>query len=392
MLRFLKDCRQVIMCMQITKRINNLIVIILALTLCGGCGQEKSVVNKSDYLSESAIAGNVSTESDAYRYKCVQRGEFFDEYEQAGQLYIQDSKTVDVKYEYGQLEFIEYLVKAGDYVEQGDAIASVHIEVSQADIENEKLLLARMKERLQEDIADYDTIDADKKAKAYLKSNEAQGVALREYEESVAAHSQDIASRRVLIEDEITQIAKMENAATMKEVYAPMSGYITNLTSYKRGDRIDNKTSIALVEPSESNIVSVYNEENAFRYGKSVEVVVNVKGSNMECVGTVISPSQNDLFNRMDPNRAFIRLELPEGQLLNKSDVKKITVTIKDNEMKNVLVLDRGALEESAGYATATIVTENGAFVKRRVVIGGTSKNSYWILSGLDEGDRVVVP
>lgn len=356
---------------------------------CTGCGKKDAGVGKTDYLVPATESTAVK---EVYNVNTVNRGDFYDEYEHTAQLYIPERKPVTVKYKYGKCEFVDFAITPGTYVNKGDAIAYVHIEVSEADIEKERIALTRMEERLEQDIKDYEDIDKYVYSKAYGKHDSEFGVALREHKESVEAHKQDIEQRRTMIAEQRELIAKMEYAKNLSELVAPTDGYVKDMITIKRGEEVKDNTTLAVVTPKDTNIILVPNENNVYRYGKNVEVSLVYDGEKMEGTGVVISPSASTMQGNMDSSVAYIRLEIPGIETFNEDTTKSIKVKVRDNEMKDVLILPRGSLEESGTTAYATVITPDGSYVKRGVVIGKTGKKYYWILSGLNEGEQVVVP
>ena len=66
-------------------------------------------------------------------------------------------------------------------------------------------------------------------------------------------------------------------------------------------------------------------------------------------------------------------------------------------EQENAVMVKMGALEpdekdKDGNTAYATIVQEDGSFLRKKVVIGGMNEECYWVLEGINGNDRIVVP
>ena len=74
-----------------------------------------------------------------------------------------------------------------------------------------------------------------------------------------------------------------------------------------------------------------------------------------------------------------------------------IEVTVKTIEQKNAIMVKMGSIEldekdKDGNTAYATIVQEDGSFLKKKVVIGGMNEECYWVLEGISGTDKIVVP
>ncbi|MBQ8038938.1 MAG: hypothetical protein IJ274_03570 [Lachnospiraceae bacterium] len=362
--------------------------------LCG-CAKEtdnKETVTVSDYLNEEALEADKEKERDSYIIEDAFEGTFVVEYEANAQFYIQDSQAVYADYEYGTLLFDEFMAEAGDYLEAGDVIANVHIEVSEADLAEARLKLQRMQERMESDRILFEKEDNMLEKDAYdIKNFEARGVAIRLYMESVELHKQDIEMQNKQIGEAKENLAEMEAAAAMTKITAPVAGYLKDVPVLAYGDEIPDGKILGVLEPKKSSILLVNNEENAFRYGKEVTVICKKGAEETEFSGKVITPSQKSIALQAGDKKAGILLEEAGSTYLLENDVNSVLVKVNTIEQEHAVMVKIGALEEG-NSAYATVIQEDGSFLKKRVVIGGKNKEYYWVIKGLNAGEQVVVP
>lgn len=376
-----------------------LLVMILPVMLTG-CKEEtvEEVAEISGYLSEEALNGGEERQLGSYIIEEAVIGTFIVETETGAQFYIQDSVAAYAEYEYGKMLFDKLLASTGDYVEAGEAIAQVHIDVSEADLTAARLAIQRMEERVEADRLMYEKEDEILKRKAYgFDGKQPQSVATREYEASLEHHRQDIEAQHKAIEKAKENLAKMEEADAITEIVAPISGYIKDVPSLVYGREIPNKMIIGVLEPEKSGILIVNNEQNAFRYGKEVEIVCKKDDFEKEFTGVVITPSQASVASQASDRKACIRLDEEGKAFLQENKVNTIGVTVRTIEQENAVMVKMGSLEldekdKDGNTAYVTIVQEDGSFLKKKVVIGGKNEECYWVLEGINGNDRIVVP
>lgn len=362
--------------------------------LCGCTGKAASeeVVNVSEYLNEEALTADKKQEMDSYVIEEAFEDTFVVEYEANAQFYIQDSRAAYADYEYGTMLFDGFVAESGDYLNAGDIIANVHIEVSEADLLEAELKLQRMQERVNADRILYEKEDAMLEKDAYaIKNFEARGVAIRRYMESVEAHNQDIENQNRQIEKAKKNLQEMEEAAALTQIVAPTDGYLKDMPMLSYGDEIADGKILGVLEPRSSSILLVSNEENAFRYGKEVTVVCKKGSDEMVFRGEVITPSQKSIAIQAGDKKACIALEDEGSAYLQENDVNSVLVKVNTVEQENAVMVKLGALEEGTG-TYATVVQEDGSFLKKRVIIGAKNEKHYWVIEGLRAGEQVVVP
>ncbi len=381
------------------KRWSLLLTAVPAIMLAG-CNEEavQGTVEVSDYLNEEALTGGEERQLGSYIIEEAVEGTFIVEFKANAQFYIQDSVAAYAEYEYGTMLFDKLLASTGDYVEAGEPIAQVHIDVSEADLTAARLAIQRMEERVEADRLMYEKEDAILLRKAYgIDGSQPQGVAIREHEASLERHRQDIEAQNKAIEKAKENLAKMEEADAITEIVAPISGYIKDVPTLVYGRVIPNKMIIGVLEPQKSGILLVNNDKNAFRYGKEVEILCKKEDLEKEFTGVVITPSQTSVASQATDRKACIRLDEEGMAYLQENKVNTIEVTVRTIEQENAVMVKMGSLEldekdKEGNTAYATVVQEDGSFLKKKVIIGGMNEQCYWVLEGLSGTDSVVVP
>ncbi len=379
------------------KRLSLLLAVFPVLMLAG-CEEEevKEEVNVSDYLNEQALEGGEERQYGSYIIEDVVTGTFCVVAKENAEFHIQDSVAAYADYEYGTMLFDKYAVIEGAYVEAGEPVVKVHINVSEADITAARLSIQRMEERVEADRVIYEKEDAILKRKAYsYDGTQTSGVAVWEYETSLEHHRQDIESQQKAIEKAKENLVKMEEADSITEITAPISGYVTELPKLEYGKEIPNKMIVCIMEPENSGILTVGNEKNVFRYGKPVRVICKKDDLEKEFTGVVITPSQSSVAIQASDRKARILLDEEGKEYLRENKVNTIEVRVNTVEQENALMVKMGSLEVEGNDGDkyyATVVQEDGSFLRKKVIVGGISDDCYWVMEGLKSTDSIVVP
>ncbi|MBR5798751.1 MAG: hypothetical protein IKY23_01685 [Lachnospiraceae bacterium] len=353
----------------------------------------EDAVDVSYYLNEKALHADPENQLASYQIETAFKGTFRITQSAKAQFYVQDSVAAYARYDYGTMIFDELVSSTGKYVEAGEVIAKVHIDVKESDLTQVRLALTRMEERLSDDRSRYEKEERELEIEAYeIEDFHDRGVALRQREEIKENHKQDIENRTKEIEKTKEQLAKMETAAALKEITAPISGYIRDVGVLVKGRAIPNETMVAVLEPQKSAIVWVNNPDNAFRYGKEVTVTCANTTNEESFTGVVITPSLMSVAEQATDRRACIRLDDECVKYLETAMVDTITAKVNTVEQEDAVMIKAEALEIEEEEFYATVVLENGSFLKKKVLVGGMNGETFWVMEGLKENDRVVVP
>ncbi len=246
-------------------------------------------------------------------------------------------------------------VNVGDYVEQGQLLAELDMGDLEYQYEQQKLIVE--KARL-----------------TYLNS----GSATDQLDYEMAENT----------------LAEYERRMNVSHLYAGMSGQICFIQDLKPGDKITAyKTIIKIVNPDSIFVKYTSNTLRAFPLKADVTITVGGK----EFKGYV-SKTPNEMIEGMYENNEEITSdtesiycefseELPSfltvGQLADITAVYEIH--------KNAVVISKNLIKNDGDRTYVTILDETDTKKEVDVVVGITNATEAEILSGLKEGDRVVV-
>ena len=111
-----------------------------------------------------------------------------------------------------------------------------------------------------------------------------------------------------------------------------------------------------------------------------------VKYNDADYRGELVSLSP-EVVNSEVVGRIRFTGDIPPGLRQN----QRVTVRIMMDELLGVLKLQRGAFADSGGGRSAFVLAENGLAQRVPVRLGARSAGEVQVISGLAEGDRVII-
>lgn len=171
-------------------------------------------------------------------------------------------------------------------------------------------------------------------------------------------------------------------------LYAPFDGYISQL-NVNVGDNISSGTAIAVLITKQKVVELNLNELDAakIKIGQKAKLTFDAL-PNVIASGTVIEIDPNGVINNGVVSYP-IKISLDD----NNEEIKagmSVTAEITIKEKKNILLLPSAALKSNDKQTYVEIL--EGQQVKQKIVeIGDTNNQFTEIVSGLNEGDKVIL-
>ncbi|MCI8799303.1 efflux RND transporter periplasmic adaptor subunit [Acetatifactor muris] len=341
---------------------------------CGDSGQEQT------WYSEELPA----PEQANYEIIQVQEGEYLRT--TGGSLHVYYPITAELCWEEDSIaRFREILVKKGEEVREGDAIATFDIEVSRADREEMTLSLARETEALR--LGREDRLSAIEEAREDaegLRDHELRIAQLKiekmetEYEQFVYQSEREIARLQKSLEE-------LEEKAGNDTLFAPFDGVIDSVTFYNPGDLMTADNILVTMHATDRFYLAADNGADALRYNMDVVVEAGKKNERKTYVGKVVAVPA--VLPASVPGTVAL-IELYEE--ISQEDLKtSLQYQYNSEELQGVLLLDRSAVDSEEGKSYVYVLEED-MVQKRYIVPGLTNMKEIWILDGLTEGQTVI--
>ncbi|WP_251209331.1 efflux RND transporter periplasmic adaptor subunit [Acetatifactor aquisgranensis] len=350
--------------------------LIAAAASLGGCGnsEQEEPLYREDFIApEQANYDTVQIETGDYIRTA------------AGSVRIYYPVTADLRWDESQARFREFLVRKGDEVKAGDALAVFDIEVSRADREELALTLARTIENLETGTAERLTAmeEADKKLEG-LGGHELRIEQLRiekaraEYEQFVYQTEQEITRLRECLEEMDEEIAD-------NTLVAPFNGVIDTIAACSEGDLVTKDMVIISMYSTDSYYLVAEDSLGRLRYNMEVTVETG-RGSNLKTYQGKVVAAPSILPGSAPQGMALIELyeDVPPKELSG-----TLKYQYNAEELRDVLLVDWSAVEAEKGKSYVYVL-EDDMVQKRYVVPGLNNREKMWILDGLREGQTVI--
>jgi len=167
-------------------------------------------------------------------------------------------------------------------------------------------------------------------------------------------------------------------------IRSPVVGIVGNVTVTQKAVVDKNAPLITVVDLSAFEVEVRIPETYADDLGIGMGAEVQHNFSNYR--GELVSLSAEVINNEVTGRIRFAG-EPPPGLRQN----QRVTVLVMMDELRNVLKLQRGSFTDAGSGRIAFVLGEDGIATKRPIELGVRSVSEVQILSGLSEGDRVII-
>lgn len=361
-------------------------------------------------------AADRSVPLERLRLATVSRGDFVRDVAVRGRVVAAVKPTV-----YAPADGVVTLqVNAGDTVQEGAVIASVHSPQLSNLLGQEKATLQRMQteltrqkiERKKKELQDKQTIDmarvAIRAAERELRRAEAswseQIISRQDFEKAKDelaraqlefTHAQqnagleseslafELRTRELERDRQALLVEDLERRVGDLQVVSPVSGMIGSLAVEQKAQVAENQPLLTVVDLSALEIEVLVPQEYGDDLGLGMPAQIRFGSSSYDGEITAISPEVNE--NQVATRVRFLG-DRPEGLRQNQRVSARILLESRDN----VLKVQRGQFIDSGGGRIAYVVDGNLAH-RRNIEVGAASVGEVEILSGLAEGQTIII-
>ncbi|SFB87884.1 efflux RND transporter periplasmic adaptor subunit [Pseudoalteromonas denitrificans] len=175
---------------------------------------------------------------------------------------------------------------------------------------------------------------------------------------------------------------ELQRKVAALEIRSPLNGIVGNINIQQKQAVLRNTALLSLVDLSAFEVIAQIPESYADELGLGFEANITLNGKSYPGKLTAISPEVNN-------GQVAGRIRLIE-QVSGMRQNQRVSAQIIIEKKENVLTLQRGAFVESGAGLKAYIVNKNLA-KKVKIKLGARSTGKVEIISGLKEGDNVVI-
>lgn len=315
---------------------------------------------------------------------------------------------------------VTYLVKAGDKVAKDSVLAelqspelksqlereqatlsSLEIELSRARIQNKQ---AQLTTRRTADQAEVDRAAAQREweraERAFAKGaiSEVDHLAAKDtlrkaelaYEHArsdtgLQGESLDfeLRTRQLSVDRQRLAVTELQRQVDGLKVLAPVDGQVANLAAAQKANVALNAPLLTVIDLSQLELEIQVSESFADDLG--VGMPAEIRDGEARIAGEVSSISP-EVVNGQVTGRVRFKDAQPAGLRQN----QRLTTRILIESKPNVLMVERGPFLDADGGRVAYVVDDDMA-MRRAVQVGAGSLSAIEIVSGLKEGERIVI-
>ena len=295
-------------------------------------------------------------------------------------------QTVSLSFPVNGISYGDVYVRAGDAVNEGDLMMELDTEQLLQNVEKEKI-----------------SVDTNTRTIRQLEENRSVELLSMQYRSSSMAYDRyqqsvdeingryDAQIRELNDSNEISQIriATYESEIEDRRIYAPFDGVITYVFSPNPDDV--SQTTKRVVTISDSSL-SLFKGTTEYFYLFEPGMEVTVVSGDSEFEAVVCSEEELGLpvTDHVMGKTGTIYLALRET-LYTLSDNASGTVMLTQEEKQDVLCVPKRAVSEINGKSVVYYPDEYGMRTYKEIEIGLDNGNYVEVISGLEEGDPVIV-
>lgn len=322
----------------------------------------------------------------------------------------------------GQLRKIH--VKVGDHVNEGDLLAEIDVTVYKARVDASRAQLKYQKAQLIDREAQLTLSELNYKRQKGLYGSDATSLeALQNAETSLKSSKAQLEMIRAQIEQLESSIRADEANLAYTRIYAPMTGTIVSITA-RQGQTLNTNqqapTILRIADLSIMTIKAQVSEADVNRLKRGMSVYFTTLGSDKRYTSNLnkIEPTPT-ITNNVVLYSALFDVENTDGHLMSDMTTQVFFIV---SSAKNTLLVPISALTLSKNQHTEAklketketntskesnspriqngaktqkgvvqILKDNGITEERSVEVGVTSRLQAQILSGLNEGEKVIL-
>jgi len=193
----------------------------------------------------------------------------------------------------------------------------------------------------------------------------------------------ELRTKRLSLDRQKLLVADLERQVEMLKVRAPVSGQVGQLLVQQKANVAANVALLTVVDLSALEIELQVPE--VFAHDLAIDMPAEILDGGEKYVGALSAVSPEVV-----EGQVVARVRFGEHKPAGLRQNQRLTTRILIDEHPNVLMVERGAFVDSGAGRVAYIV-RNGIAERTAIQVGATSLNAVELLSGVKEGDQIVV-
>ena len=191
-------------------------------------------------------------------------------------------------------------------------------------------------------------------------------------------------TRSLAVDRQQLVVAELNRQVEDLSIRSPVEGIVGNVSVEQKSLVTENAPLVTVVDLTAFEVEVRIPESYADDLG--IGLAGDVRYNNAIFRGELVSLSP-EVVNSEVTGRIRFSGEVPPGLRQN----QRVTVRVMMDELPDVLKLQRGSFAENGGGRTAFVLAGNGLAQRRSIQLGARSAGEVEVISGLSEGDRVII-
>ena len=288
----------------------------------------------------------------------------------------------------GSVTFENFTAKTGDWLEIGDPVCNISVKVDEgriaeleAEIRKEEDMLSTYAFTCEELLDDYD--------RRYQNGGSDGELAKLLYDRLKLEYDEEVKARRETIDSLQSEYDGLRMAQVQTAIPAIAPGFVAHLESLKRGMTLEPYAFIGVMYRTDNARLVVDKGSEYLRYGLKATLVQTDGSKKFEADGMVVTSLNTSLPPALVGEENMIAFE-DESIVQNINPRKDIVLKAERVHMENALMVKNTAVYDDS-HGNYVLVNVNGQKTRKYVVIGGSNADDTWIISGVNEGDTVII-
>lgn len=295
--------------------------------------------------------------------------------------------TYRLRFEQSGAVFEEYLVRRGQEVKAGDALARFSLPSNEVALATRQLSLRQLEESFaQGQLAKSQALSEQREKLTNLTDPYAQALLLLQIQRDEIALEQYCYQQRQTIDTLKAEIAEIEETARQTVLYAPADGVIDEISYKREGDKISTSEVLITLSRTDGMLLRIENKSGGFRFGMPVTVETGRNKTRVQLTGRVVG-ADTLLPDGRKSGYAYIQLDPYNEEEIRLNNSKAIAPSIY---LEQVIALPRKAVTLDSGKYSVNLLID-GVPRKRFVNYVMQTTSSALVIQGLNPGDIIVI-
>lgn len=351
-------------------------LLIMTIILASGCG----LAPKEEAIPDAPVISHGDVQE--YKKVSVIRGDIVDSVNV--DCSYKASKTENMKFKISGLSIDHVYVEEGDTVQKGEILAELEMEDinSQVSVCSDNIELLKLKIAQQTELKQLAVSNQDKLRNVSGFNDQIAS----EYHQEILNYdnTQEKLQDNLFIEKE--RLEQLQEDIKNHQIIAGIDGVVSYVGTHQYGEASDKDTIfITIYDPATMLFVTDGKYSELFTPAQKVDINASQKLYKAE---VILLQEQDKVSTENEENNVYLKVDNTE-ELLQKDDQGKITI-IK-NQLKDVLYLPASAVHEDNGKYIVYVEDEGGFKSIKEVKTGLSADRKVEIISGVKEGDNVIL-